>query len=68
MSKPRFFSVPSEVADTIVRRELRRSWSENGLVKVLLSSSDLYTYGIERAIQHGAVELTSDDVKQLLIQ
>ncbi|GEM_PF-1701077 len=65
MSRPRFFSVPADVADTLVRRELRRHWSEDGMVKVLLSSSDLYAYGIDRALSEGAVELSLEDVKRL---
>ncbi len=65
MSRPRFFSVPADVADTLVRRELRRHWSEDCMAKVLLSSSDLYAYGIDRALSEGAVELSLEDVKRL---
>lgn len=68
MSKPRFFSVPSSLADRLVRRELRRSWADSCEVRVLLSSSDLYAYGIDRALSEGAVELSLDEVKKLPIQ
>ena len=68
MSRPRFFSVPADVADTLVRRDLRRHWTEGGMVRVLLSSSDLYPYGIDRALAEGAVELSLEQVKRISIQ
>ena len=68
MSRPRFFSVPADVADTLVRRDLRRHWTEDGMVRVLLSSSDLYPYGIDRALAEGAVELSLEQVKRISIQ
>lgn len=68
MSKPRFFSVPAVIADTLACRSIRSSWNENGQTKVLLSSSDLYAYGIDRALSEGATELTLEEVEKLQIQ
>lgn len=59
--------VPAEVADTIVSRRLRRSWvDEQGTTQVLLSSKDLFAYGISQAIAEGAVEIEDTQVRDII--
>lgn len=67
MSRPRFFSVPADIADTLVPRQLRQSWVDvQGAVRVLLSSADLFAYGIGKALENGAVEMTSTQVAEII--
>ena len=67
MSRPRFFSVPATVADGIVNRSLRKSWTDtSGETRVLLSASDLFAYGIERAMEAGAEEMTRAEVQTII--
>ena len=66
MSTCRFFSVPATIADGLVYRQLRLHWLEDGEVRGFLSSSDLYPYGIDRALAAGAVELSRDEVIELI--
>lgn len=67
MSKPRFFIVPAKVADTIIRRRLRRSWTDKqGTTQVLLSSKDLFAYGISKAIAEGAVEIDESQLHDII--
>ncbi len=59
--------VPAKIADTIVNRCLRRSWvDEQGVTQVLLSSKDLFAYGISKAIAEGAVEIDKTQVHDII--
>lgn len=67
MSKPRFFIVPAKVADTIISRHLRWSWvDEQGCTQVLLSSADLFVYGINKALANGAMEANDTQVHEII--
>lgn len=62
MSRPRLFSVPEAIAAELNLTELR---THDGTGRVLLSGRDLMCYGIDKALEEGAEELSSDEAKEI---
>lgn len=61
MSRPRLFSVPEAIAAELNLTELR---THDGTGRVLLSGRDLAFYGIDKALEEGAEELSPDEAKE----
>lgn len=62
MSRPRLFSVPEAMASELNLTELR---THDGKGRVLLSGRDLACYGLEKAVEDGAEEITPDEAKEI---
>lgn len=62
------YAVPEAVAQALKLAPLRRKAQINGATHYLLSSQDLQAYGIDRAIENGAVRMGLDEARQLFNQ
>lgn len=62
MSRPRLFSVPEAIAAELNLTELR---THDGTGRVLLSGRDLAFYGIDKALDEGAEEISHDEAKEI---
>lgn len=56
------YAVPGPIASELNLKDYRQS---DGKGKYLLSQRDLRCYGIEKALEEGAVELTADEAKRM---
>lgn len=56
----KIYAVPGAIASELNLTDYRQT---NGKGKYLLSQRDLRCYGIEKALEEGAVELTADEAK-----
>ncbi len=54
------YAVPGAIASELNLTDYRQT---DGKGKYLLSQRDLRCYGIEKALEEGAVELTADEAK-----
>jgi hypothetical protein len=60
MIQTKYYAVPKSIADALCLTKYRKHDDEG---YYLLSSSDVYVYGIDRAIAEGAVVLTPSEAK-----
>lgn len=56
------YAVPGQIASELNLKDYRHS---DGKGNYLLSQRDLRCYGIENALEEGAVELTADEAKRM---
>lgn len=59
--KSKYFIIPKEIADELGISEYRYG---NGSDGYLVNTGDLAVYGVERAIQNGAREITANEATE----
>lgn len=59
--KSKYFIIPKEIADELGISEYRYG---NGSDGYLVNTGDLAVYGVERAIQNGAKEITATEATE----
>lgn len=59
--KSKYFIIPKEIADELAISEYRYG---NGSDGYLVNTGDLAVYGVERAIQNGAREITATEATE----